>query len=746
MHEISNAYLHFEPPGADPVGGILIQGWLVPKPGAHFADIRALAGGRIFPGVLGIPRQDLAEFFKSHRTYLLAGFTLRLDLPVGRHQLTIEGLGLDGCWQFLETLERECLAPVQLSPGQEPAPLAAGIEAELFRLLLRRMSDPGVAPGEAAVALLDETPAQHHLRYPHRPFHGHLDQPRIRTQSIYGRAPVSGWIFHETLPIKRVFATVDLQAAQNLRMGRATAFLQDRPFTAELITHCGYDGFVDLPAQLPQPVSVRVYAELSDGSWHLGSVARFAASDLESRKRPYVSFSPLAFWRGGRALTRAFQSSHRRRLGLAPRWPAIREVWSDYASEAPRPVVRQRPGRATAGEGGRDVHLFTHNLDHEGAPLFLVEYARQLPRPAGGKLVVTSAREGPLRRQFETLGATVQIADLAAVTGAANAADHRRALRALAGQIDLTTAGLVVANTLSCYWAVHLADAAGRPVLFYIHESTSPRAFFHGHLPGDAVAAVEEAFRLADRVSFLTASTRHYYAALSAGANYGLLPGWIDLAGIDRFRAGYSREAMRTRLGLAPGQKLVVNLGTVCERKGQHLFARAVDLLAQRAPELAAATVFLMVGGRDTSYDRELQDFLGTLGHANLRVVPGTGEVYPYFGAADLFVCSSYEESFPRVILEAMAFSLPILSTAVHGIPEIVRDGTEAVLVPAGDSLAMAAALQRLLEHPEAGLALGRQARTRVAAEFDSRLVLPRHVALAQSLRPTQEGADVTSP
>ena len=734
MHEISTAFLHFDPPPADQSGGTIIHGWLVPKPGSHYADVRAVAGGKVFPGIYGIPRPDLAGFFKSDRPFLLAGFSLALDVPAGHHSISLEGLELGGKWQTLGALEREVTGAPAMTSGEASAGLDVWIGADLFRLLLRRMSDRGNSVAAAADVLVDETPPRHNLRYPHRPFHGHLDQPRIRTHSVYGRVPVSGWMFHESQPIKRILATTDLQAVQALRPGRETAFLAGRPFASEFSTHCGYDGFLDLPAQFPQPVTVRVYAELEDGSWHLGSIARFAAADHEALKQPYVRYSPLAFWRGWRALGRAVRLRGRVWPDFSTRWKIIRQVWPEFSAEAPRMVAGSRTGHTGGAQEHTGIHLFTHNLGHEGAPLFLLEYARQLRRPAGAGFVVTSAKEGPLRHEFEALGATVQVVDTAPLHAAVDAAGLRQAIRTLAGQIDLTAAGLVVANTLSCYWAVHLARLAGRPVLFYIHESTPPRMFFQGHLPASAVRVAEESFRLADRVSFLTASTRQYYAALSDGSNYCLHPGWIDLAAIDRFRAAFSRETLRVRLGLAPDQKLVVNIGTVCERKGQHLFARAVDLLTQRAPELAASTVFLMVGGRDTPYDREMQDFLATLGHPNLRIIPGTGEVYPYFGAADLFVCSSYEESFPRVILEAMAFSLPILSTAVHGIPEIVRPETEAVLVPAGDSAAMAAGLQRLLEAPEAGVMLGRQARARVTAQFDSRLVLPRHLALAHSL------------
>lgn len=240
---------------------------------------------------------------------------------------------------------------------------------------------------------------------------------------------------------------------------------------------------------------------------------------------------------------------------------------------------------------------------------------------------------------------------------------------------------------------------------------------------------------MATRISYLTDTTRKYYRNLSDGTNYCLNPGWIDLEKIDRYQATHNRASCRARLNINSAQKLVINVGSICERKGQHMFARAVDLLWKKFPDLAATFQFLMIGGRDTAFDRDLAAFITTLNHPNLRIVPATDDVYPYFGATDLFVCSSYEESFPRVVLEAMAFSLPIISTAVHGIPEIVRAGEEAILVPPGDTVALATAMKDLATHQELSQTLAQAARTRVAAEFDSRVVLPKHIALASSLR-----------
>lgn len=737
MHETATAFLHFDPPPPGPTGGASLQGWLVPKTAWHYADVRAVVARRIFPGVHGIPRPDLAEFFKSDRPCLLAGFDISIALPAGRHAIVLEGLALHGSWEPLGSIERE-IETAGTEPA-EAAPLDPEGPGEAMRVLLRRLADNRISPAAGAKTVVAETPATHHLRHPPRPFHGHLDQPRIWARSVFGRLPVSGWVYHESQPIRRVFATTDLQAVQNLVFGRATDFLAARSGGSSLATHCGYDGFLDLPAQLPQPVTVRVYAELADGSWHLGSVARFAATDHEFAKQPYAPFSRLLFWRAWRSLDRELRSTGRELPGGPVYWRIIRRVWQEYFAQAPRPQRRPRtdprgPARRMSPGKTGPVHLFTHNLNREGAPLFLLEYARQLHRVSGTDLIVTSEEEGPLRAEFESLGAQVQVVDTAGLLAAPDTPILERMLESLATAAGRADASLVVANTVSAWWGVHLAQRARRPVVFYIHESTPPRCFFRGQLAQPVLALVEESFRLADRVSFLTASTQRYYTGLSDRSNYCLNPGWIDLAAIDQFRAAQSREALRARLGFAPDRKIVINVGTVCERKGQHLFARAVDLLWQTAPELAASAVFLMIGGRDTPYDRDLGDFLAGLNRPNLRIIPETGEVYPYYGAADLFVCSSYEESFPRVVLEAMAFAVPIVSTSVHGIPEMVRADHEALLVPAGDSAAMATALQRLLASPATGRALAHQARTRVAAEFDSRVILPRHMALACSL------------
>ncbi|HVQ35978.1 MAG TPA: glycosyltransferase family 4 protein, partial [Pyrinomonadaceae bacterium] len=76
-------------------------------------------------------------------------------------------------------------------------------------------------------------------------------------------------------------------------------------------------------------------------------------------------------------------------------------------------------------------------------------------------------------------------------------------------------------------------------------------------------------------------------------------------------------------------------------------------------------------------------------------------DVAPFYAAADVLVLPSHSEGSPYVLLEAMAARVPVVATAVGGVPEMVEDAESALLVPASDPSAMAAAIERVLTDPE---------------------------------------------
>jgi glycosyltransferase involved in cell wall biosynthesis len=104
--------------------------------------------------------------------------------------------------------------------------------------------------------------------------------------------------------------------------------------------------------------------------------------------------------------------------------------------------------------------------------------------------------------------------------------------------------------------------------------------------------------------------------------------------------------------------------------------------------------------------------------HRGLR--PLAPELLNLYRSADLFVMPTRLDTFPMAFVEAMTFGLPCIGTTVRGVPELVQEGQNGLIVPPGDRPALRQAIQVLVESPERRRAMGARSRQRVAAEFDA--------------------------
>lgn len=738
MAETSFSHSHLESPSDGTLlsaGAHTFRGWVWPKAGGLFTDVRARVGSRLFPGVHGLPRADLAAHFGTRMPVALAGFYIDVELlDKGSTSVFLEVLEIEGRWRVFQQVTVTVQTPLAAS-----GPITSGEALRWIdhghglRLLLRELSRTPHRPLEALAKELATTiPSPRILRHPPPPFIGFVDEPASVCCNRFGRIPAFGHIFHPEHKIRHLWATTDLQAWQPLEIGRPSPGPAAHYPQYDNARNCGFVGLVDTPSQLPNPVSLRLYAELEDGSIHLTHAVRTRLHPTDAEKTPYRKLSNQSFEAVLDTWNTTLKSQGFNLPSDAESERFLTDLKTSFDTSA-TPVASGystgEPVARSSSEFPRRILLATHGLSLQGAPRFLLELAQACVE-AGSIITVVSAEDGPLRGEFEAIGAKIHIVDCEALHQAANTIEVHNHSARLSQAADWNNADLVIANSFTTFWAVHAAKVAGRPVLFYVHESTTPRLFYDQRISPAALIAVESAFHAADCVSFTTAATRAVHVSYGRPERYVVTPGWAQVAKLDHWISAQSRAALRKELGITDAEKLVCNIGTISDRKGQHTFARAVDLLWRRHPEIAAQCRFILLGGRHTQFDIMLQDALSQLARNNILIHPETANYLRYYLAADVFVCSSYEESSPRVIFEAMACKVPIIASAVHGIPELVRHDIEAVLVPAGDTAAWCGALARALITPEAMQQCAWRARARVENEFSELTLRAQHMEL----------------
>jgi glycosyltransferase involved in cell wall biosynthesis len=139
-----------------------------------------------------------------------------------------------------------------------------------------------------------------------------------------------------------------------------------------------------------------------------------------------------------------------------------------------------------------------------------------------------------------------------------------------------------------------------------------------------------------------------------------------------------------------------------------------------------------MVGAREGTYLDALRQEVALHGLDQAVFIPETGEIFDFYRLADVFVCTSFEESFPRVLLESAAFRLPIITTNVNGIPEMLASD-EAWLIPPGDRYQLGDAMkQALAAHFAGDRKRAERARAAVVRRYHVDQSLPRHAAVVR--------------
>lgn len=400
---------------------------------------------------------------------------------------------------------------------------------------------------------------------------------------------------------------------------------------------------------------------------------------------------------------------HRVRVALGMRGPVPR----------PEPLLSQvgtsasLNGKAIGQNGPIKIIVFSHNLDFEGASISLKELVVGLFQRGVVAPEIVAFQDGPLRSGYTSQGISVQV-----VPGVLHKVSTLKRLGVEVDRLAVLILGsgaeLVMVNTLLNFPAVLAAEHAGLPSVWNIHESEPWDQYFY-FLPDPVAQRAIAAIGLPRKVIFVAHATRKVWDAFDRHHSFKVIHNGINLNRFPLRTDEAERRRCRDALGLQPGCIAILNVGTLCDRKSQLDLVEAFSVLPD---EISSCVQILLVGDDRGDYADALKKrcrLLPIHSRERVRVVPPTESIASFYAAADLFILNSKVESFPLVVLEAMAFGLPIITTPVFGVCEQVVEGENALFYPPGDSGVLAKQIEQLVSDDARRLRMAESSRQRMS-------------------------------
>jgi glycosyltransferase involved in cell wall biosynthesis len=161
----------------------------------------------------------------------------------------------------------------------------------------------------------------------------------------------------------------------------------------------------------------------------------------------------------------------------------------------------------------------------------------------------------------------------------------------------------------------------------------------------------------------------------------------------EEFQRKFSVPEAKQHLGLRQDTCLIGAAGRLSPEKGFDVLIRALAALRSRGLDVA---VLLVGEGEQRQLLEALAESLGCRSH--LHLAGFHADIRPYYQAMDLFALSSLREGLPNVVLEAMALEVPVVATRIAGVPRVIDEGRNGLLVAPGSVEELADALVRLIQ------------------------------------------------
>ncbi len=289
---------------------------------------------------------------------------------------------------------------------------------------------------------------------------------------------------------------------------------------------------------------------------------------------------------------------------------------------------------------------------------------------------------------------------------------------------DLTWLGklrsLVVAGRFDVvHFHLPYTAALGRLAVATVPRAVRPSVVYTEHSLWNLAAVVTKAVNRAgigrDQSLIVVSQAAHDALPPALGRRARVIVHGVSRSQADEMAAGREqiRSEVRTELGVPDGQLLLLTVAGMRPEKGYDVLLDATRILAERDVPVRVVAVG---GGPMEDEVRERRRAMGL--EDRLQLLGQRDDVLRLMAAADVYVLASHQEGMPVTLMEATTMGLPIVATSVGGVPQVVTDGVEGLVVPPADPERLADALEQVTADPGLRDRLGKAAREK-SAMFD---------------------------
>jgi GT2 family glycosyltransferase/glycosyltransferase involved in cell wall biosynthesis len=341
------------------------------------------------------------------------------------------------------------------------------------------------------------------------------------------------------------------------------------------------------------------------------------------------------------------------------------------------------------------IGIWSHNLNLEGASKSLELLTRHLIDKRY-QLEVFSAKDGPLKEKYEKLGISPAVFSS---IGSYNQNELLNKIMNLSDVIRFAQLDALIINTsLGLEWTL-AAKHAGVPTIWMIRESELPKEQFM-YAPEWYLNLWEKMLDHVDKVVFVSYSSLDQFRNKLNQGNFAVIQNGYEAKSPEEVR---QIPNLKDKLNF-------ISVGTISQRKNQLDSLKAFVEAFSNAKDLATLT---FVGNVDSEYGQMFKKIVRshTKNGYNIRVVGSTSTIGDFYNEADVLLTTSLSESFPRIFLEGLSYSLICIGYPVNGLAEQMRHGWDSFCVEVGNTSEMATYMKLLSTNQELRIRMQQNAR-----------------------------------